>query len=39
MSCLPAPQIVLRYGYKETNKFELVQGTREDAEKYAGEVS
>jgi len=39
MSSLPAPQIVVRYGYKEINKFELVQGTRENAEEYTSEVS
>ena len=39
MSTIPAPQILARYGYKDIGKFELVPGTREDAEEYANKVT
>jgi len=39
MSALPAPQIYVRYGYKEAGEVEFVPGTRSDAEEFAKEVS
>ena len=38
MSCLPAPAVLARYGFKEAKDYEIREGTRKDAEEFARRV-
>jgi len=39
MSCLPSPAVLIRYGFKEVKGYELIEGTRKDAEEFAKSIS
>jgi len=39
MSCLPAPAVLSRYGFKEAKDYIIREGTREDAEEFARRVA
>ena len=38
MSCLPSPAVLVRYGFKEAKDYEIIEGTRKDAEEFAKNI-
>jgi len=38
MSCLPSPAVLVRYGFKEAKDYEIIEGTRKDAEEFAKRI-